>query len=97
MAGETYHHHILPPELLKKKTVAMPTIMEDQDNDMLYKSMQMLRVDVRQFRIKARWCITSVSLGLTYHFPDLHHILENSVEMLRLKYNIVNLLQNKTI
>ncbi len=36
-----------------------------------------LRINIRQFRIKTRWGITSVYFGLTYHFPDLHHIHEN--------------------
>ncbi len=35
---------------------------------------------MRQFRIKTRWGITTVSFGLTYHFPDLHHMHENSAE-----------------
>ncbi len=52
------------------------------------------RLNVRQFRIKTRWGITSVSLGLTYHFPDLHHIHENSAETLGGKYSIINLLKN---
>ncbi len=42
-----------------------------------------LMVNVRQFRIKARWGI-SVSFGLAYHFPDLHYIHENSAETLGL-------------
>ncbi len=53
-----------------------------------------LRVNVRQFRTKTKWGITSVSFGLTYHFPDLHHIHENSAETLGHKYSIVNLLKN---
>ncbi len=56
-----------------------------------------LRVNVRQFRIKTRWSITSVSFGLIYHFPDLHHIHENSAETLGHKYSIVNLLKNTKI
>ncbi len=56
-----------------------------------------LRVNVRQFRIKTRWGVTSVSFGLTYHFPDLHHIHEKSVETLVRKYSIVNLLKNTKI
>ncbi len=47
--------------------------------------------------IKTRWGITSVSFGLTCHFPDLHHIHENSAETLGLKYSIVNLLINTKI
>ncbi len=53
-----------------------------------------LRVNVRQFRIKTRQCITSVCFGLTYHFPDLHQIHENSAETLGCKYSIANLLKN---
>ncbi len=53
-----------------------------------------LRVNVRQFRIKTRWHITSVSFALTYHFPDLYQIHENSGETLGPKYSIVNLLKN---
>ncbi len=56
-----------------------------------------LRVNVRQFGIKTRWGITSVSFGLTYHSPDLHHIHENTAETLGLKYSIVNLLKNTKI
>ncbi len=56
-----------------------------------------LRVNVRQFRIKTRWGITNVSFGLKYHFPDLHHIHENSAETLGSKYSIVNLLKNTQI
>ncbi len=44
----------------------------------------MLRVNVRQFRIKTRCGITSVSFGITNHFPDLHHIHENSADTLAL-------------
>ncbi len=53
-----------------------------------------LRINVRHFRIKTRWGITSVSFGLTYHFPDLYHMHENSAETLGIKYSIVNLLKN---
>ncbi len=56
-----------------------------------------LRVNVRQFRIKTRWGITSVSFSLKYHFPDLHHIHENSAETLSHKYSIVNLHKNTKI
>ncbi len=52
---------------------------------------------MRQFRIKTRWGITSVSFGLIYHFPDLHHIHENSAETLGSKYSIVNVLKNTKI
>ncbi len=55
----------------------------------------MLRVNVRQFRIKTRWEITSVSFSLTCHFPDLHRIHKNSAETLGCKYSIVNLLKKK--
>ncbi len=53
-----------------------------------------LRVNVRQFRIKTRWGITGVSFGLTYHFPDLHHLREKSAETLGRKYSIFNLPKN---
>ncbi len=48
---------------------------------------------MRQFRITTRWGKTSVSFGLTYYCPDLHHIHENSAITLGTKYNIVNLLK----
>ncbi len=54
----------------------------------------LLRLNMSQFRINTRWGITSVSFSLTYHFPDLHHIHENSTEPLGRKYSIVNLLKN---
>ncbi len=53
-----------------------------------------LRVNVRQLRIKTRWSITSFSFGHIYSFPDLHHIHENSAETLSHKYSIVNLPKN---
>ncbi len=56
-----------------------------------------LMVNMKQFRIKIRWGIRSVSFGLTYHSPDLHHIHENSAETLGPKYSIVNLLKNTKI
>ncbi len=56
-----------------------------------------LRVNVRQFRIKTRWGITSVCFGLTYHFSDLHYIHENTAETVGPKYSIVNLLKNTKI
>ncbi len=40
--------------------------------------------------------MTSVSYGLIYHFPDLHHIHENSVETLSHKYSIIHLLKHTT-
>ncbi len=46
---------------------------------------------------KTRLGITSVSIGLIYHFPDLHHIYENSAETFGRKYSIVNLLKNTKI
>ncbi len=48
---------------------------------------------MRQFRIKTRWGITSVSFSFTHLFPDLHHIHENSAETLGPKYSIVNLIK----
>ncbi len=56
-----------------------------------------LGVNVRQFKIKTRWGITIVAFGLTYHFPDLHHIHENYAETLCPKYSIVNLHENTKI
>ncbi len=56
-----------------------------------------LRVKLRQFKIKTRLGITSVSFSLTYHFPDLHYIHENGAESLVHKYSIVNLLKNTKI
>ncbi len=56
-----------------------------------------LRVKLRQFKIKTRLGITSVSFGLTYNIPDLHHIHENSAEMLGHKYSLVNYLKNTKI
>ncbi len=57
----------------------------------------LLRIHLKQFKIKTRWGITSVSFGLTYHFPDFHHIHENSAETLVRKHIIVNLLKNTKI
>ncbi len=45
-------------------------------------SFGLLLVNERQYRIKTRCGITSVSLDLAYHFPDLYHIHENSAETL---------------
>ncbi len=56
-----------------------------------------LRVNVRQFRIKARWGKISVYFGLTFHFPDLHHIHENNAKTLGPKCSIINLLKNTEI
>ncbi len=39
----------------------------------------------------------SLFFGLTYHFPDLHHMHENSAETLGPKYSIVNLHKNTNI
>ncbi len=41
--------------------------------------------------LKTRWGITSISVGFTYHFPDLHLIYENSVETFGPSYNIYHL------
>ncbi len=49
---------------------------------------------MKQFRIKTKWGIASVSFGFTNHFPDLHHIHENSADTLGPKYSNVNLLKN---
>ncbi len=56
-----------------------------------------LSVNVRLFRIKTRWGITSVSFRLTNLFPDLHHRHENSTETLGSKYGIVNIPSNTKI
>ncbi len=45
---------------------------------------------------KTTWGRTNVSFGLIYHFPDLHHIHENSAETLGPKYSIVNHLKIQT-
>ncbi len=50
-----------------------------------------LRVNMRQFRMKIRCGIASVSFGFTFHFTDLHHIHESSSETFRCIYSIVNL------